>query len=291
MKKGIMKGFLAMAALMMVCGTANAQLSSFFFGSGKRINASGNYVTKEYRVSDFNKINLACAADVVYTQKSGTPTVKAYVSDNVATILEVKVSGGTLDIRYEKGYNVNNNNKTFRIELSSETLEGVDLSGSGSVKFGQLATGRLDLDVSGSGEIECGSIVSKGSVSAVISGSGDIDIDRLQSSDLTARVTGSGEMEIEGITTGKVNAKVTGSGEISLKGSGTDATYAITGSGDIEAKGLRTANVEADITGSGDITCYASQYLKADVSGSGTISYAGKPSKTDIPRRKVRAIE
>ncbi len=280
-----------MAALMMVCGTANAQLSSFFFGSGKRVNANGNYVTKEYRVGDFNKINLACAADVVYTQKSGKPTVKAYVSDNVAAILEVKVSGGTLDIRYEKGYNVNNNNKTFRIELSSESLEGVDISGSGSVKTGQLTTDRLSLEVSGSGEIECGNIVSKGSVLAVISGSGDIDIDRLQSSDLTTRVTGSGEMEIEGITTGKVNAKVTGSGEISLKGSGTDATYAITGSGDIEAKGLRTANVEADITGSGDITCYAGRYLKADVSGSGTISYAGNPDKTDIPRRKVRAIE
>ncbi len=291
MKRNVLKGFLALAALMMVCSTASAQWSSFFFGDGKRVTASGNYVTKEYRVSDFSKINLACAADVVYTQKSGKPTVKAYVSDNVAAILEVKVSGGTLDIRYEKGYNVNNNNKTFRIELSSETLEGIDLSGSGSVKVGKLTTDRLNLDVSGSGEIECGSIVSKGSVRTVISGSGDIDVDKLQSSDLTARVTGSGELEIEGIMTGSVNAKVTGSGDISLKGNGTDATYEITGSGTIEAKELRTANVDAEITGSGDITCYASQYIKADVSGSGTISYAGKPGKTDIPRRKVHAIE
>ncbi len=290
MKRGILKGFLALAALMMVCTTANAQWS-FFSDGNKRITASGNYVTKDYRVDNFSEINLACSADVVYTQRSGKPTVKAFVSDNVAEILEVKVSGNTLNIRFKRGYNVNNNRKTFRIELSSPTLESIDIAGSGGVKVGPLTTDRLSVDVSGSGDIDCSNVTSKGPVRISISGSGDIDIARLQSSDLTARVTGSGDLDINGITTGDVNAKITGSGGITLKGNGTDAVHTVTGSGNIEAKDLHTANVVAYITGSGDITCYASKYLKADVSGSGTINYAGKPDKLDIPRRRVHAIE
>lgn len=291
MKRSYFRGIIAFAFMALICTTANAQFGSWLGGSGKRVTASGNYVNKEYRVDDFKGFDLACSADVVYTQKSGKPTVKIYVSDNIAEILDVKVTGGTLKIAAKRGYYIRLNNTKFQVELSSETLENIGISGSGTVKVGKLDTNSLGLSISGSGDIDCNNVVSRGALSTRISGSGDIDMKNVQSSSLTSRVTGSGEIDIENIKTGKAEAIITGSGDIDLQGTATDATYSITGSGDISAKELHAANVEASVTGSGDITCYASEYLRASSSGSGSIGYAGKPKKTDIPRRRIHEID
>jgi hypothetical protein len=53
---------------------------------------------------------------------------------------------------------------------------------------------------------------------------------------------------------------------------------------------LKAANVTAGVRGSGDVTCYATDYLKASVGGSGSIGYKGNPARMDIPKKRVHKL-
>ena len=69
--------------------TSSCALSAQDWGN-KRIKESKNYVTKEIKVGDFNKIVLNGSAGVTYTQKPGKPQVIVHTSDNIAEALDIQ---------------------------------------------------------------------------------------------------------------------------------------------------------------------------------------------------------
>jgi hypothetical protein len=139
--------------------------------------------------------------------------------------------------------------------------------------------------------MDCNNINCTGDVTVSISGSGDIENSGLQCGDLKVSITGSGDIELKNINASDVDAHISGSGDIQLKGKALKADYSITGSGDIAADGLLTEEVKARTSGSGDITCYASQSIEANRTGSGSIGYKGNPTKVDISKKGVYKME
>lgn len=110
---------------------------------------------------------------------------------------------------------------------------------------------------------------------AVISGSGDMKIDRVSGS-FNGRVSGSGDMEVASIDAPTLNLSVSGSGDIDLGGGrcGT-GSFATTGSGDIDAGKVQCRTVAASVTGSGDIDAFATDTAALRVTGSGNIEVKG----------------
>ena len=255
--------------------------------SSKRITASENYVTKEYKVSDFNKISLVGSGHVFFTQKAGAPAVSVVTSDNVAEILDVTVENNTLYLKIKKGYSVRNIKK-LDYTINAAALKEMNISGSGNFKLmNGLNTDELTLDVTGSGDMDCNNINCTGNMKATISGSGDIDVANLQCGNLKLAITGSGDIEMKAINANDVSASISGSGDIKLSGKATKAGYTVTGSGDITADGLEAEAVKARTSGSGDITCFASQSIEADRVGSGSIGYKGNPANVNISKKGV----
>lgn len=114
------------------------------------------------------------------------------------------------------------------------------------------------------------------------SGSSDIESnDLIKTDNLEVAVSGSGNISLQ-VDVDELNARVSGSGDLDFKGAADNFKAAMSGSGDIEAFALQTNTANLKISGSADITISVKDELYARVSGSGDITYKGKPKIEDI---------
>lgn len=251
--------------------------------NGKEVKASKNYVTKEIKVKDFDRIQVGGSLDVTYKQQAGKPEVEIYTSDNIVDLLDVYVKGGTLYLNFKKNVSVAYNKLEIRVH--SGRLSYVGVTGSGSLDLaGEMKADNLELKVTGSGDITGGSIRCAQGFTASVTGSGDFKCKQLTTRMLNVTVTGSGDLNVENASATSVVANVTGSGTLKIKGTAQEAEYSVAGSGDLLASDFEVQRVSASVTGSGDIKCHAVKFLKARTSGSGDIGYKGNP-ELDYPKK------
>jgi Putative auto-transporter adhesin, head GIN domain len=111
-----------------------------------------------------------------------------------------------------------------------------------------------------------------------ISGSGDVESDKIETDRLDVTVSGSGDVQIADLLAGEVTAKISGSGEIGLAGEAASQDIMISGSGKYLAGDLCSESVKVSVSGSGDATVCATDSLDANISGSGSINYYGRPT-------------
>ncbi len=115
---------------------------------------------------------------------------------------------------------------------------------------------------------------------AHIEGSGDITVHGpFGSRDVSLKIDGSGDIACYDITAKKLEAIVSGSGNIKAEGETDNIKTKIEGSGDIDLYGVNAKSCDVTISGSGDCKLVASEYLDADISGSGNVYYKGNPRR------------
>jgi hypothetical protein len=110
-------------------------------------------------------------------------------------------------------------------------------------------------------------------------GVGRITTDRFNIDELEIENSGVGKIELSGLRVHKLETECSGVGDIVLKGLAAKAKYECSGVGNIKADELKARYVKAEVTGVGGIECYASEYLKGNVAGVGSLKYAGNPEK------------
>ena len=232
------------------------------------VTPSKKYITKDLNnVGNFTSIRVLGSPDVEYRQSSGSKTtVSIYGSDNLVDLLEVSAVNGVLQVNIKKGVKILSGERRLKVIASSPSLKEVDIKGSADVYLKGTIKG-LDLNLN-------------------ITGSGDIEAENLQYTNLSTFVKGSGDIDVKNVKATTVKTVISGSGDVNLKGSAQKATLAVNGAGDISADKLTATNVVATVSGSGDISCYASKQLDAKVSGSGDIEYKGNPTILNKQGRK-----
>jgi hypothetical protein len=193
---------------------------------GFGVEGSGNVITEEREVSDFNEIALS-GSGVVNVEVTGTESLTIEAEDNIMPELETAVRGGRLDLETRRSIQ-----PTTEIvyTITAASLDSIILSGSGAVTVDGVDTTDFSTDISGSGSVAVSGSAS-GSLTLIISGSGAFD-----GEDLTA---------IEG------RVDVSGSGRAVVNVSD-DLVISLSGSGAIEYIGSPT--VEVDKSGSGIVT-------------------------------------
>lgn len=116
---------------------------------------------------------------------------------------------------------------------------------------------------------------------ADLTGSGNVDIDRVRAGSFDASLGGSGNLTIGQVDTPRLKAGVTGSGNLSLRGRAGRAETKVVGSGDLLARGLAVDLLTAQVTGSGNIEVGPTRVARASITGSGDIRIGGRPSCTE----------
>jgi hypothetical protein len=80
---------------------------------------------------------------------------------------------------------------------------------------------------------------------------------------------------------GTADVSVSGSGKVEASGTANEIKATISGSGKILAADLEVDKCEVRISGSGDVEINVKNDLDAQISGSGSVTYKGNPSRVN----------
>ena len=124
-----MKRFVLLLSAMLLC--TSTIFGQVFTLGNKKVKASNVYVTKQIKIDDFDRLEVAGSMDVVYKQVKGKPSLEIYTADNIVDLVKTEVVNGTLKIGFKKGYSISYNKLIIRV--SSEDINAISLAGSGSI--------------------------------------------------------------------------------------------------------------------------------------------------------------
>jgi len=271
--------------IFLICQTAHAD---WWFGGkhgwGER--GSGNVITEERSVGDFNRIDSRGCADIIVTVGE-EKKVTVRFDDNLIEYIETEVRRQTLMIFTDESFT---SGSSCVIEISIPDLESISASGSGDIVVENLQGDEFAYHQTGSGDLMAGGKVER--LEIEISGSGNSDAHDLIAVEASVRIRGSGDAEV--YATGSLDARVSGSGNLRAEGEVDVLEVQTSGSGDIDASKVVAREVYAKTSGSGNIRVQAIESLEARTSGSGDINYFGEPEHIsrrssgsgDIQRRR-----
>lgn len=217
-----------------VCMLTIGFVSSCTLYQGDSIKPSKNRITRTYRVTDFNKVEINTVADVNYRQSTdGTVSVEINGSDNIVALMKVNIKNNLLTISASEKFRLNKKNVTISIispQLNSVSFKGV---GNFSVKD-SLIVDDLYMENKGVGDIfvdhlkgnkvtiyssGVGNVTLKGEVNEAYlnsKGVGNIEAGSLIANKVDAHAKGIGDIKC--YATSAINASSKGIGSISYKG-------------------------------------------------------------------------
>ncbi len=205
--------------------------------------------TQEQRpVANFNRIALSGYGEIILTQGEAE-SLTIETEPETLEKLRSEVRDGTLVLEFTNWWNwIFSSKPPIKYYISVRQLEGVTISGSGSLQCGGLKTDALRL---------------------LTSGSAQIDIEPLEARHVDIRVSGSAKGGIAGMTDG-LEIHISGSAKIlapELKAK--NAEVHISGSGDVVLNAAESLDVH--ISGSGSVRYFGQPRLTQHISGSGRI--------------------
>jgi hypothetical protein len=200
------------------------------------VKGSGDLVTETRNETDFQSIDIAVPGKIE-TYKGTDFKIEIEVEETLLPYLETNVRNGRLDIYFSRAVRDVDN---LRIKITAPNLEGFRISGSADlIAFDSISGTTLDLDISGSGS-----------------------------------------MDLKKIDFAAIKADISGSGDISVSGIADDLNLDVSGSGVFNGLDCPLLTADISVSGSGTVRCDVANVLKARVSGSGNIFYKGNPTVT-----------
>ena len=219
------------------------------------VRGSGRITKEERPIRSVNAVELATSGELQIDVGVREELI-IEAEDNLIKYLDTDVRGGTLVIQTRPGVSINAT-RPFRFYLTVNELDEIALSSSGDAKAPNLEAKRFSVSLSSSGDLRMGDLDAE-RVEFRLSSSGDLSLGNLRADSLDVRISSSGDLRITG-------------------GSVEKQTIEISSSGDYEAQDLESVQADARLSSSGNARIRASDYLRARLSSSGDLHYAGSP--------------
>lgn len=229
-----MKRINTIAALLAMAAVSAFALGVAEGGADSSVEASGPTVSETRDLSSFDSVVLSGSGAVRYRQADSF-RVTVTARESVLARVVSQVTNDKLVLRVEKGFTIRGDGHIEYLVECPE-LSGIEISGSGTFTAMTPLTGdTVSADISGSGNI-----------------SAEVDAKAFKST-------------------------ISGSGDIKVQGRAETLEFRNSGSGALQAQELAARRADITLSGSGSAEVAASDYLKVRSSGSGTVSYRGKP--------------
>jgi hypothetical protein len=237
------------AAVLITASLAcSLELPSF---SAETITGSGNIVTQEPAITDFDKVDVSHSFNVEITQ-ADSYNVTIRVDDNLVDRLLVEKQGDTLKIGLKPDFTLRVKNATLEAEVSMPELTALDLSGASFTSISGFSSDEdLVVDVSGAsslqGDIEAGDAGidasgasnvrltgSSGNLKIGASGASSIKLEDFLAGD--ANIDASGASNVTVNISGRLDAEASGASNVYYLGNPTLGTIDTSGASNVEAK-------------------------------------------------------
>jgi len=206
---------------------AAGQATAFSFGKDV-IEGSGDMETRTLDLKEFDSIDVGGAFDLEITLGDEQKVVMT-IDDNLWDNLEIEVSGGTLEIDWDKSCSYEGD---CRVEIVVRKLEEVDIHGAADVEIKDFHGESFSFNVSGAAELEMDGTVDKLGIS--VSGAGDIDTRDLKAKSVKVSVSGAGEAKV--YASESFEGRVSGVGSIDYWGNPEHKKTRVSGIGHINKK-------------------------------------------------------
>lgn len=102
----------------------------------------------------------------------------------------------------------------------------------------------------------------------------------LKGESLDIDVSGAGKINLN-VEVNELDAEISGAGQYIMAGTAREASFETSGAGEVKAFDLVCESVEVEISGAGSAQVHATQKLKTQISGAGSVVYDGDPSQID----------
>jgi hypothetical protein len=213
-------------------------ISAAIFSSCEKIVGEGPVVTETRHEPPFQGLSVSVPAEAYFTQSPGY-NITLEAQQNILDEIETIVQDNVLKIRFRHpGVRIRNSEKII-VRVTGPEARVLEMNGSGS------------LQVDGT--------INPATLNLYVSGSGNIDVDDIQSNTIKTIISGSGRI---GVNSGSAN----------------EEEITISGSGFIDMSEVVVKDADTRISGSGTMEVYTTHTLKAKISGSGTVYYKGNPT-------------
>ncbi|MDL2213598.1 DUF2807 domain-containing protein [Bacteroides sp. OttesenSCG-928-D19] len=207
-------------------------LKSCVYNEG--ITPSKNYITRDYKVTEFSALDISTVGDVYYTQSTnGETSLEIYGPDNIIDLIQVSIKDNTLHLSMnKKGIK---NIKKMKITISTPHLSDIQFNGVGDVHIKDgLQTNKLNLHHHGVGDMNIHSLSCE-EVKATADGVGNTYLHGTAER-ATLRVHGVGDIDAFELKTKSTDASSKGVGSISCFAS-ESISAEVQGVGSIKYKG------------------------------------------------------
>jgi hypothetical protein len=192
------------------------------------LNGSGVAASQTRTVAPFHALALSGIGAV--SIRVGRPqSVAVRADDNLLSRIRTNVSGGTLQVDERGSIRPK---QTIRLAIDVPTLDGLALSGTGSLAATGLRAETLNVEVSGTGSVTASGRAT--TLSVDVSGAGQALLGQLASRDATVRVTGVGAVQLD--VSHSLDASIEGAGSVVYSGHPAQVTKSVSGAGSIAGR-------------------------------------------------------
>lgn len=174
------------------------------------VEGSGRVVQQARSVGDFRRVET-WGAEQVEVRLGARPSLVIAADDNILPLLSSEVKNGALQIKSKGSYRIRG---PIRVWITTPDLDAISTWGSGDVDVSGVNNGRFEMTSYGSGELRATGRTGKLDVD--VYGSGSAKLASLDARDVQAAVYGSGSALVR--ASGELNARVMGSGSVRYVG-------------------------------------------------------------------------
>ena len=112
-----------------------------------------------------------------------------------------------------------------------------------------------------------------------VSGAGSVEAPQLDPSKFSVHISGAGNVAVDSLEASSLDVKISGLGGLTINGGQVDTQeIRISGSGSHKATDMESAEADIQLSGLGDASVWVTEQLIVDISGAGSVRYAGNPS-------------
>ncbi|MEA1976428.1 MAG: head GIN domain-containing protein [Chloroflexota bacterium] len=194
---------------------------------------SGVLNTEQRDVSDFDRVSFEGFGTLIIAHGSEESlTIEA--EDNIVPRIETNVRGGTLEIGFDtdRWQDIVRPTKSITYTLTVITLDGITLSGAGSIEASGIDAERFDVELSGAGSIEISGFAVAQEIN--VSGAGSYDGAEFQSESIDVSISGAGSATVW--ATDSLDVNISGVGNVSYYGD-PQVRESVSGLGNLKALG------------------------------------------------------
>ncbi len=235
----------AVATLALLCALSLSSCITIRLNN-KDIQGSGEVTTKDFEVSDFDRLNFSGIGNIIITQ-GDTESLKVEAESNVIERLEISSGGKSLKIGFKNNFFNIIPTKPINFYLSVKDLREINMSGVGSINCENLTTDDLSIDSSGAGSIDMNLTTTV--LEVALSGAGKVNLTgRTQSQSID--ISGAGSYSTKEFASKDCEVSISGLGRAIVNVSDT-LDINMSGLGSVEYVGKPA--VSQDISGGGSV--------------------------------------